>query len=574
MKIISKLSLLLTFALTLGMFALSGTPAQAQSSFFSSRGCVDCHAAPTVASCNGCHYHGNRSLKATTSKTVYAPGETVSVTLTSGSTRSGWIKANLYNQSNTLVATSSGTASGMGGATTFPATLTAAAPTAPGTYTWKMAYYGNNNGTGSGDVHSEAAVSTNSFTVAAPADTAAPTVSAFTLPATSTSLSVPVSTLTASDNVAVTGYLVTTSAAAPAASAAGWSAAKPTSVTAPGEGNVTFYAWARDAAGNVSASRSAAVTVITTVADTVNPTLTISMLADGTVTNNPTLNVSGNASDNVALQAVTVNGSNVPFDGTGNFSTAIELVAGSNTITVVATDAAGNSTTKSRTVTYATGAPTLSITAPADNLVSAQEIVAIEGTVDANSTVTVSVNDGPPQVASLSGTDFSASVYLEPGINTLDIKSVTPSGAVSDAKRTVVFDNDSPSVAITRPVEDKIVRSRVTVVKGKVADALSDVKVTLTVDGKKFKAKVVNGKFNKRITLAGKGPHAITVTATDEAGNQAVATRNLIFKKPKNGAKLPSQASSAATRLENQDAAGQNALAGRILETILLGAGH
>ena len=49
-------------------------------------------------------------------------------------------------------------------------------------------------------------------------DTAAPVVGTFTLPATATSLTVPVTALSASDNVAVTGYLVSTSSTKPAAS--------------------------------------------------------------------------------------------------------------------------------------------------------------------------------------------------------------------------------------------------------------------------------------------------------------------------------------------------------------------
>ncbi|HAM37096.1 MAG TPA: hypothetical protein DCP85_14355, partial [Elusimicrobia bacterium] len=96
---------------------------------------------------------------------------------------------------------------------------------------------------------------------AAPADTQAPTVSAFTIPAAATSLTVPVTSLTATDNVAVTGYLLTESASAPAASATGWSAGKPASFTFASAGSKTLYAWAKDAAGNVSASRSASVTI-------------------------------------------------------------------------------------------------------------------------------------------------------------------------------------------------------------------------------------------------------------------------------------------------------------------------
>ncbi|MBT0895795.1 hypothetical protein KI811_18505, partial [Geobacter hydrogenophilus] len=50
-----------------------------------------------------------------------------------------------------------------------------------------------------------------SVTVTLP-DTTVPVVSAFTLPATATSLTVAVSSFTATDNVGVTGYLITTSA--------------------------------------------------------------------------------------------------------------------------------------------------------------------------------------------------------------------------------------------------------------------------------------------------------------------------------------------------------------------------
>jgi len=167
MQIIGKASVLFIFAMSLATIQLSSTEATAQSSYFTSRGCVDCHATPVVASCNGCHYHGNRSLRAATNKTSYAPGETVTVTLTTSSTRSGWIRAILYDQNNTQLAVSSGNASGMGGSTTFPAALTAPAPTTPGTYTWKMAYFGNS--ANSGDVHGEVVVNANSFTVAAAA---------------------------------------------------------------------------------------------------------------------------------------------------------------------------------------------------------------------------------------------------------------------------------------------------------------------------------------------------------------------------------------------------------------------
>jgi Domain of unknown function (DUF4082) len=61
--------------------------------------------------------------------------------------------------------------------------------------------------------------------------------------------------------VGVSGYRVTQSAAPPSASGGGWSATAPTSYTFASEGTKTLYAWAKDTAGNVSASRSASVVI-------------------------------------------------------------------------------------------------------------------------------------------------------------------------------------------------------------------------------------------------------------------------------------------------------------------------
>ncbi|OGT99785.1 MAG: hypothetical protein A2X80_07740 [Geobacteraceae bacterium GWB2_52_12] len=85
-------------------------------------------------------------------------------------------------------------------------------------------------------------------------DTTVPTITGFTVPATSTTLAVAVSTFTATDNIGVTGYLITESSTAPLATAAGWTATAPTSYTAATAGSHTLYPWTKDAAGNVSAA--------------------------------------------------------------------------------------------------------------------------------------------------------------------------------------------------------------------------------------------------------------------------------------------------------------------------------
>lgn len=78
--------------------------------------------------------------------------------------------------------------------------------------------------------------------------------------------------LTATDNVAVTGYLINESASTPSVMDAGWRTTAPTEYTFDSEGTKTLYAWARDAAGNISASES--IELIIKFPDTTKPVIT------------------------------------------------------------------------------------------------------------------------------------------------------------------------------------------------------------------------------------------------------------------------------------------------------------
>ena len=95
------------------------------------------------------------------------------------------------------------------------------------------------------------------------ADTTAPVVTGITVPATASSLTVNISGFTATDATGVTGYMVNESSTAPSSGATGWSSTAPTTYTFATAGSKTLYTWAKDAAGNVSASVSRSVTVTT-----------------------------------------------------------------------------------------------------------------------------------------------------------------------------------------------------------------------------------------------------------------------------------------------------------------------
>jgi hypothetical protein len=149
MNKIDKFTLLFLLAASLFLLPILANNAFSESGFYTSQGCEGCHTATTT--CNGCHGHGTHSSNAksdinvagVTNKASYAPGETVTVTITGGY-RTGWIRAVLRDLNGVVdLAKTSGNDSGIGSSGTYPVTLSAPAPLTPGTYTWKVGWYGN-----------------------------------------------------------------------------------------------------------------------------------------------------------------------------------------------------------------------------------------------------------------------------------------------------------------------------------------------------------------------------------------------------------------------------------------------
>jgi hypothetical protein len=152
------------------------------------------------------------------------------------------------------------------------------------------------------------------------ADSVSPTVTAFAIPSTYNFLGVPITIFTASDvGGGVTGYKLTESATPPGAGDAGWSSTAQTIYTFLTQGLKTLYAWVKDAAGNISTSLSAPVTVTAA-----NYTIggTISGLTGTAVLQN-------NNGDNLSLSA------------NGSFTFATAIANGSSYAVTVLTQPAG-----------------------------------------------------------------------------------------------------------------------------------------------------------------------------------------------------------------------------------------
>ena len=126
-----------------------------------------------------------------------------------------------------------------------------------------------------------------------------------------------------------------------------------TPATALGDGAHTIAVNAKDNDGNSAVEKTVAFTV-----DTVPPALTVTNPVDGLITNAGTVTISGTTNDSTSSPVtLTINGVDVEVSSDGKFSHVFTLTEGENTITVVATDAAGKSTTVVRTVTKDSGAP-------------------------------------------------------------------------------------------------------------------------------------------------------------------------------------------------------------------------
>ena len=96
-------------------------------------------------------------------------------------------------------------------------------------------------------------------------DTGSPSVTAFSVPAAYTGVDIPITTFTGSSGT--WKYKITESASVPTLGSSGWSTTVPTTYTVSSGGAKMLYAWVRDAAGNISLSKSAAIVVTNPLAE-------------------------------------------------------------------------------------------------------------------------------------------------------------------------------------------------------------------------------------------------------------------------------------------------------------------
>ena len=373
-------------------------------------------------------------------------------------------------------------------------------------------------------------------------DTTAPTVS-LTAPAAGATVS-GTATLSANaaDNVGVAGVQFKVDGVNVGAEDTSSPYSVQWNTTAAGTGGHQITAVARDAAGNTTTS--APVTVTVSNADAQAPAVSLTAPASG-ATISGTTTVSADASDNVGVLGVQfkVDGANLgaedtsaPYGITWNTSTAGN---GTHSLTAVARDAAGNTTTSAaRTVTVANGggdlqAPTVSVTSPANG-----------ATVSGSVSVTASASDniGVAGVQfKVDGVNFGTEDTRYPYRRTWDASTATSGthsltavardaagNTTTSAVVTVTVNNAdtvAPTISFTSPASGATVSGTVNVAAN-ASDNVGVVGVQFRLDGNTLGAEDLSAPYavSWSSTGASNGTHQLSAIARDAAGRTGTAT--------------------------------------------------
>lgn len=277
------------------------------------------------------------------------------------------------------------------------------------------------------------------------------------------------------------------------------------------EGANSITVQATDRAGNPGSA-----TVDVTLDSTPPAAPLLNTLTTPTSQSAATISGTAEAAAGVKIFAAGVLTGTVPADAEGKFSLAgVTLVEGTNTYTATTTDAAGNESSPSSPVSAVLDMtpPVVTITAPTANAFINTPQITVTGTISEPVT-SVTVNNTPAVVDGLS---FSLTMTLAEGANTLVVKARDLAGNEGTTSALVYLDTIPPQVTIVTPEAGLLTRDTQVTVSGTVSEEFTTVTVSTVT------ATVSGSNWTTAYTLS-EGTNAITVKATDRAGNSGSAT--------------------------------------------------
>ncbi|HET9360922.1 MAG TPA: Ig-like domain-containing protein [Vicinamibacterales bacterium] len=421
------------------------------------------------------------------------------------------------------------------------------APTSAGTYTVTARV-------SDGVLQSAPQTFTWSVTTAPAVDTTPPSVS-ITVPTSNSSYTALSSTLgvsgTATDNVGVTAVTWTNDRGGSGTATGTTSWSVPSIALQSGTNIITIRA--RDAAGNQGMDVLTVTYSTSSEGDPIAPTVSIS----GPTSNSSyaalssTLAVSGTASDNIGVTAVTWTndrGGSGTAAGTTSWSVpSIALQSGANVITIRARDAKGNQGVDVLTVTYSLAdsiPPTVTISTPTtqSTLATTSSSLTIGGTASDNVGVTqvTWVNDrGGSGTANGTSSWSVGGIILQTGTNVITVRARDAAGNQGTDVLTMTYSTTSedviaPTISIAGPTTGPSYSTTTSVVTlgGSSSDNVGVTAVTWTNNrgGAGFSSGTTSWSIPS-VPLQG-GTNVITVTAQDAANNKGTDVLTVTYNAP------------------------------------------
>ena len=276
---------------------------------------------------------------------------------------------------------------------------------------------------------------------------------------------------------------------------------------------------ATDKAGNT------ATTSVTVKLDKTPPVIDITSPANGSNVFTSPFAISGTVLDELSgIENIICNGVPGTIIGAG-FTCGVPLTPGTNSVSVTATDIAGNTRTSSLSLTY-TQAPKITITSPTNLSFLNISPTTVTGTVD-DPTATVTINSVQAAVVNSS---FSAALPLAEGPNIITASAASANGASGTASIEVTLDTTPPHVTITSPPDQFVTTDASISVSGSINDivvgTVNAQQAQVNVNG--AAAQVANRTFLATNVPLAMGTNVIQAVGRDRVGNAATTQITVI----------------------------------------------
>lgn len=255
--------------------------------------------------------------------------------------------------------------------------------------------------------------------------------------------------------------------------------------------------------------------------DITPPLITIENPRNTSIHPSLNLNVRGATEPNILVEIVDPY-SSTRSDGLGNFSfPQVEFNEGSNSLTVRATDAAGNIGTITVNFRIDVIRPEISCERPKE--LECSDTIGPAGNCEPGSKIE-DVARGSQTTCDAEGNFILPNVVFQEGENTLQLRATDPAGNIFDMVLTFVVDTTPPVVTITNPRDGSIINPRTQDITGKtepfctveISDPLSGEKITVMSDEE--------GIFVIPGVAFPEGDNTLTVKITDRCGWETTFT--------------------------------------------------